>query len=384
MKKPQFTKLLFGVSLFVLGVSLACELPFLGTTAKKPVKTLPPSTFKSSPAQATTPAEASPTAVEISPTPVATKPVLPTATPQPELLELEPAPYVHSEGLFEVPLPVGWSAEETVASVSIAPDDESGFIYLQATNTGYQLPPEAFQNFVRAREDNFYGGFTNYLERDFSIDADRGLATVLKELTFQGVPQRVITYYHQQGQVVFSVDFGADEEKADLYFPTYEVIFDQIMVDASVAADDDLYFWITTFTGPGNLLTIDVPLAWRYEQSVGETTVVDTFFSPDDHAVIQNIAYDEGLLISKSQAGELALELLRNYYAKDIKITSDEVQPDGSERLVWNSPGGDYSGVSFFETRGTTFLFFTVMYDNPFEDVYLDVLNYTVGSYDVP
>jgi hypothetical protein len=279
---------------------------------------------------------------------------------------------------------MGWRVEETVASVSIAPDDESGFIYLQATNTGYQLPPEAFQNFVRAREDNFYGGFNNYLERDFSIDAGIGLATVLKEMIFQGVPQRVISYYHQQGQVIFTVDFWADEEKVDLYFPTYEVIFDQIMVDASVAEDDDLYFWITTFTGPGNLFTIGVPLAWRYEQSVGETTVVDTFFSPDDHAVIQNITYDEGLPISKSQAGELALELLRNYYATDIRITSDEVQPDGSERLIWNSPGGDYSGASFFETRGTTFLLFTVMYDNPFEDIYLDVLNYTIGSYDVP
>jgi hypothetical protein len=60
------------------------------------------------------------------------------------------------------------------------------------------------------------------------------------------------------------------------------------------------------------------------------------------------------------------------------------VQPDGSERLIWSSPSGDYSGTSFLETRGTTFLLFTTMYDNPYEDYYLETLNYTIGTYEVP
>ena len=46
----------------------------------------------------------------------------------------------------------------------------------------------------------------------------------------------------------------------------------------------------------------------------------------------------------------------------DIRVSSDQIMDDGSERLEWKSKGGDYSGVSFFETRGSdnsTFLMFT-------------------------
>jgi hypothetical protein len=116
----------------------------------------------------------------------------------------------------------------------------------------------------------------------------------------------------------------------------------------------------------------------------GPNVVVDTFYAPDRHAVIQNMSYDDGTLVTKAMAGAFALELLKTYYATDIRITDDVVQPDGSERLTWHSRSGDYSGVSFFETRGTTFLLFTTLYDNPFEDIYLDVLNYTISTYDIP
>jgi hypothetical protein len=61
-----------------------------------------------------------------------------------------------------------------------------------------------------------------------------------------------------------------------------------------------------------------------------------------------------------------------------------QVQADGSERLTWESSSGEYSGISFLETRGTTFLLFTVMWDDAYEDVYFDTLDYTVSSYSVP
>ena len=142
--------------------------------------------------------------------------------------------------------------------------------------------------------------------------------------------------------------------------------------------------WIFTFTGPADLFNIEVPLPWRYESSADTETVVDTFYSPDEHAIIQNIAYDDGTEVTRSQAGAFALELLKTYYASDIRITDDQVQSDGSERLIWNSPSGNYSGISFLETRGTTFLLFSVLWDNPFEDSYFDALDYTISSYDVP
>jgi hypothetical protein len=127
-----------------------------------------------------------------------------------------------------------------------------------------------------------------------------------------------------------------------------------------------------------------VPESWLYEFTYEEVVAVDTFYSPDDHALIENIVYDDGEEVSKSEAGAFALELLREFYAEDIRITDDQVQPDGSERLIWNSPSGEYTGWSFFETRGTTFLLFTLIYDNAYEDIYFDVLNDVVETYDIP
>jgi hypothetical protein len=127
-----------------------------------------------------------------------------------------------------------------------------------------------------------------------------------------------------------------------------------------------------------------VPTAWQYERTESEATIVDTFTAPDGHAVIQNITYDDGSTISRTEAGTLARDLLHTFYAPDIQILDDQVQADGSERLIWQSPGGDYSGISFLETRGTTFLLLTTMYDNEFEDVYIDTLEYTISSYTIP
>jgi hypothetical protein len=60
------------------------------------------------------------------------------------------------------------------------------------------------------------------------------------------------------------------------------------------------------------------------------------------------------------------------------------VQPDGSERLTWNSPSGNYSGISFLESRGTTFLMFSVLWDNPYEADYFDTLDYIISTYTTP
>jgi len=252
------------------------------------------------------------------------------------------------------------------------------------TNTGYKLDPVAFENFVDARDFNFFIIYDNYLELEQSVDGANGTATVVKSLDFDGIPQTVITYYDQHDEAIFALDFWADDDLYDAYADTYDAFFDNITVDSGLAADQELYLWIYDFYGPGDLFTIEVPTSWRFETTSDDVSVVDTFYSPDEHAVIQNIAYDDGDEVTKSFAGAFALELLKNFYAQDIRVTDDQVQEDGSERLIWNSPGGDYSGISFFESRGTTFLLFTVMYDNPFEDLYYDVLDYTVSTYVVP
>lgn len=330
----------------------------------------------------------------IEPTATLGLPGAPTKEPLPTLeagsggavssVELDSTVYTQPDSSFSLNPPVGWEVTSDDGSASIESPDGSGFIYVQVTNTGYSLDATAFTNFVENRDLNFFTGFDDYVEVAQEVDTDSRVASVTKNLTFEGIPQTVITLYDQYDNIIYTYDFWSDDVNIDAYSDLYSGLVDTIQVDPEAASEQLEYNWVYTFTGPGDLFTIEVPTPWRYERTEGDNAIVDTFYAPDDHAVIQNIAYDDGTETSRSQAGAFALELLRSYYASDIRIHSDEVQPDGSERLIWSSPSGDYSGTSFLETRGTTFLLFTTMYDNPFEEYYLDTLNYTIETYEVP
>ena len=300
-------------------------------------------------------------------------------------IELDSTAYAQPDGSFSLNAPLGWEITNDDGSASIEAPDGSGFIYVQVTDTGYGLDAAGFTNFVENRDLNFFLGFDDYVEAAQEVDTDSRVASVTKNLTFDGVPQTVITIYDQYDAIVYTYDFWSDDANIDAYSDLYSEVVDSIQVDPAAAAEAQVeYNWVYTFTGPNALFTIEVPTPWFYERTEGDNSIVDTFYAPDDHAVIQNITYDDGTETSRSQAGAFALELLRSFYATDLVIHSDEVQPDGSERLTWSSPSGDYSGTSFFESRGTTFLLFTTMYDNPYEEFYLDTLNYTIETYEVP
>jgi hypothetical protein len=253
------------------------------------------------------------------------------------------------------------------------------------TNTSYQIDGAAFEAFVDARDANLFGDFDGYEVINRQVDTDIGVARITKRLNFGGEPQVVFTLYDQHSAIVFSLDFWASADEAAPYREKYEEIIENAVVDATVAEEVvEEYYWIFTFTGPNDFFEIDVPLPWRYETTEGEFAIVDTFYSPDEHGIIQNITYDDGEAVNNSQAGQFALTLLRDFYATDIVITDDQVQPDGSERLTWNSPSGNYSGISFLESRGTTFLMFSVLWDNPYEVDYFDTLDYTISTYVTP
>ena len=67
--------------------------------------------------------------------------------------------------------------------------DGTGFIYVQITNTGYELDGQAFANFVTHRDLNFFDDFADYELISQEIDQSNGQATVTKYLTFDGVPR---------------------------------------------------------------------------------------------------------------------------------------------------------------------------------------------------
>jgi hypothetical protein len=149
--------------------------------------------------------------------------------------------------------------------------------------------------------------------------------------------------------------------------------------------------WVT-FTDQNDLYQIDLPGDWTYDQTTGEHYYADIFTSPDEAAKVENIVYNDGEPFTGGQHGKFALDILNQFYSStgetgDIKVTGDQLMKDGSERLTWNSKGGDYSGYSFFEIRGsdrTTFLMFTVYWLDSAAEQYAETVDAIIASYRVP
>jgi hypothetical protein len=383
------------LSVLVLVVGLACNAVSGG--AEDP--TSPPQPTQLSPSTDLPPTDPPPTDPPPTDPPPTDPPAIPTNTPRPPKPTSEPdSPpasgglslasdlYVHPFGIYEFYPFVGWEiTSEDDGSMWLEAPDFSGAVYFEVTNTGYELAPESFEWFVTARDENYFIQYDEFQEVDRQMNADDGIASVEKTLVFDEVPQKVDSIYSQHGQVIYVIDFWANANLYESYDPGFDEFFNGITVySEDAAANQMIYGWLTDFYGPEDLFYIGVPESWYYEYTYEDFVAVDTFYSPDEHAIIENIVYDDGEEVSKSEAGAFALELLREFYAEDIRITDDQVQPDGSERLIWNSPSGEYTGWSYFETRGTTFLLFTLIYDNAYEDIYFDVLNDIVGTYDIP
>jgi hypothetical protein len=147
---------------------------------------------------------------------------------------------------------------------------------------------------------------------------------------------------------------------------------------------------LTTFTDQNKYYQIDLPTGWNHTQSKGDHYYIDTFKSPDDKALVENIAYDDGTAFNGTDNGKFALQILNQNYSStgkmgDIRVTDDSIQQDGSERLTWTSKDGGYSGLSYFEIRNkTTFLMFTVDWGNDSQSTYIDTLDKVVSSYRLP
>lgn len=149
---------------------------------------------------------------------------------------------------------------------------------------------------------------------------------------------------------------------------------------------------MTTFTDQNNLYQIQVPSDWVYQQASGDNYYIDQFKSPDGLALVENIVYNDGEQFVGSQHGKFALDLLNRFYSNtgqtgDIRVTGDQIQPDGSERLEWTSKAGGYSGFSYFEVRKPELLYFlmiTIEWTNSAEEQYIGVLSDIIESYSIP
>jgi hypothetical protein len=322
-----------------------------------------------------------------------TLPPAPTRTPRPAAtpasdspITLDAEPYTHFTGAFSIYLPEGWEISERDNSVFVDGPGSIASIEVGFVNAGIELDDEALANFIAANEANWFGTFNNYVHTSTEPQSD-GSIGVLKTMELSdGTPQTVFSYYWQEGTIVYEQDFWVDSDQYDAHVDGFLEVANSMVTDPDAVADVSPYAITYTFTDPHNgLFTFQVPYAWTYTSEAAENTILDSFVSPDGLSYVDSISYDDGQAVSRSDAGRFALALLREFYeVSDIRVTNDVVQPDGSERLDWNSPSGGFEGTSFFETRGTTFLLLTWIVDSDYYDVFFPVWDALVGSYTTP
>jgi hypothetical protein len=315
----------------------------------------------------------------------------PTQAPAPTTsggltIPLADTPYAHPSGAFTQILPVDWTTDERDDGVFINSPDGVASMDVSFVNVGVELTTDEFDTFVEAVEDNWFSSsFTDYERITDETEAEfrRIVGKTLK--LEDGTEQAVISLYLMRGTVVFEQDLWVDSDQFDAYADALGDSTVSLTVDETAGALAPVYNSTYKFLGPRNLFEMRVPYAWTYQTDSSDNAIVDTFTSPDGLSQIENVAYDDGTPVSKSQAGAVALALLKEYYeVDDIKVTGDKVQPDGSERLTWTSDSKGWDGESFFETRGTTFLLLTWIVDSDFYDLYEPVWTATVSTYIVP
>lgn len=313
-----------------------------------------------------TPVSTEPVTLELDPVPTAepTPTDRPDPTPIPFALGAEV--YRHTDGLFQAPLPAGWTVTEEAEDQVVLSDGRwRRSARIGVTYTGAALDEAAFERFVTAREENRFGSRADY-ER-LSEDIDLAGRTAVFEKVYTESRQTVwaASYYLQMGDAVAWVDFQQPNYLTPYLSPPPVDWAGQLKVDPLRAAELAPYTEVIDLSAPGGLFQLQVPAAWSYRKGVRDSVTAHLITSPNRNNRIQLILFDEGLPLTRQEAGNLALELVRSLNSGAVQISAAIVRSDGVEYLLWSRVEDGSRGQSFFTVRGTTFLMLTILEIDP-------------------
>lgn len=301
-----------------------------------------------------------------------------TATPVPDLI-LSSQRYTSPQNIFTLSPPAGWTVENSEDTIRFSDPDGNSWISLQVINTGYAYDQDAFTELVSAREANTFAGFLEYSELERTIQAADGTAWVTKTVLLDDKEKRVLSFYRQDGSTVLTMDCWTDAGSFAAYLGGIEDIIDSVQFDGQAAAAATTLS-TKLFQDEQYALAFEAPVYWTYKHLAGDNTSSDTFLAPDQHAAVQSLVYEDVEEVDKLTAGEFTLVLLREYYNKDIVVTKDSILADGSERLDWYSPAGDYHGSTVFRIRGNLIWLATVLVEDAYQATYQDLLERILAS----
>ena len=299
----------------------------------------------------------------------------------PPVINLSTETYQHPEDLFSLLVPEEWTVSESQTSATFSDPKGETIISVHAINTGYALDSESFDRFVEGRESNIFDEYEDYLEIDRQYDQDRKAILIKKQYAKEDFPISVGSLYLQEEQTILLVDFRSKQEDFGAYKMVFESIIDSAEINSEAVANQLIYSSDADSYYQNEYFLINTPAYWKLNRLSGEYSLVETFYSPDERAIIQIVIYDDGEFLTRNVAGNLVRTLLREQYTKDVTVTANTVSQDGRERMIWNSDFANYQGVTQYETRGSALLMITVIWDNDLGSYYQSMLEEVINTY---
>lgn len=140
---------------------------------------------------------------------------------------------------------------------------------------------------------------------------------------------------------------------------------------------------MSDYAAPEDLFQLQVPSGWSMQKDTQtiENTVVETFTAPDGNAFVQVLANKVNYSLDHILKGQVTLDYMKRLYGADMRVASDVALPDGRERLEWWSEENKTSGTTYFDMGKRYLYFYTVAYNDKFEDDYASVLKEVANSF---
>ena len=331
------------------------------------------------------PAAASPESTSPAPASTAAAPTEipqePTAAEAPAL-PLSEQPYTSPSGAFAVFLPAGWNCSESgQLRVDCQPPDGSANISLRAAATGYELAQPAFEALANAAMVSAYRDKKVFSET--ARQMDEGLLRISADWREGSAPWQSQDIFTRSGAAAYQLSFSADAQKWAEFAPLFDAVAAKTDYRPQSLSGAPIYSQTVAYTAPDVLFTLDVPADWAKYADIGsiENTQLEGFLSPDLHAAVQVVVYRQGSLIKVDTKAFKTLEIMRKLYGYDLRVSHDKALPDGRERLAWTAAKRRVSGISYFDSFGSSMYIFSVVWDDDFERMYQPVLDLVVDSF---
>ena len=295
---------------------------------------------------------------------------------------LSEQPYTSPSGAYEVYLPKDWNCSEIGQyRVDCQPPDGKANLTLSATATGYELMQPAFAALVNAGMVYTYSDKKVYSE--ITRETNEGLISISAAWREGDIPWQSRDVFTRSGAAAYQLSLSAEQTQWEAYAPLFDEVNAGVAFHPESLSGKPIYAQTYKYTAQDVLFTLDVPTAWsRYADTASiENTQLEGFLSPDSHAAVQVAVYRQGSLIKVETKAFKTMEIMRKVYGYDLRVSHDKTLPDGRERLAWSAARRKVSGISYFDSFGSSLYIFSIIWDDAFEDMYMPSLDAVVNSF---